>query len=301
MSFIKTYQLKEKFLLFRDFLNEFVAIKRTYYFIGVSLIVSILIILFSKPEFYVSSTLREADNFSEKKYSPSGIASEIFLGATSQQSGVFASYQANMYSYALAQQMWEQGWGLKVFGGGNIDPEYINKIPKNYRISDKIASLLLGYDLSKYYSAHDLQSYIISNFEITKTRGLDNIIIYTMTPNKDFAIQFMNALILETDKYAKIRLIKKSNEIISASYAQLATARNSSISSAISNTINSEYFKIANLENDMPYQLYIIDPPYSSAYPISPNITAIIFSNAIIFLFLSIFFSFVKKNREDLW
>ncbi|MDA8655531.1 hypothetical protein N9L78_02395 [Gammaproteobacteria bacterium] len=301
MSFIKKYQLKDKFFLFRDFFQEFVITKRTYYFIGASLILSILIIQFSKPEFYVSSTLREAENLSQQKFSTNSIASEIILGAGKQDSTIFGAFRANMYSYALAQRMWEQGWGSKVFGDGNMDPEYFNKISKNYKISDRIESFLLGYDLSRFYSAHDLQSYIAGRFEITRTKGLENIVIFTMTPNKEFAIQFMNALILETDRYAKNRLIKKSNEIISASYAQLATAKNTSITSAISSTINAEYFKIANLENDMPYHLYVIDPPYSSEYPISPDTTAIIFSNIIIFLFLSIFFSFVKKNREDLW
>ena len=72
-----------------------------------------------------------------------------------------------------------------------------------------------------------------------------------------------------------------AKEVISASYKQLASSRNSSISSAIATTINSEYFKIANLENDMPYHIYIIDPPHSSEYPISPNFIAIIFSNLI--------------------
>lgn len=301
MSFIKTYQIKEKFKLFREFLNEFLLIKRSLHAIGVSLIASILFINLSTPQFYVSSTLREAETSTQQKYSSGGLASEILLGATKNESGNFGSFKANMYSYALAQRMWEQGWGSKVFGDGNLDPEYFNKIPKKHKIIDRIASFFLGFDLYEFYSAHDLQSYINASYKLTKTKGLENVVVYSMTPNKDFAISFMSALILETDKYAKIRLIKKSKEIISASYEQLATSRNSSITSAISNTINSEYFKIANLENDMPYHLYIIDPPNSSEYPISPNFIAIIFSNIIIFLFLSIFFAFVKKNKEDLW
>ena len=301
MSFIKTYQIKEKFKFFREFLNEFFLIKRSLHAIGVSLIASILLINLSTPQFYVSSTLREAESSTQQKYSPGGLANEILLGATKNESGNFGSFKANMYSYALAQRMWEQGWGSKVFGDGNLDPKYFNKIPKKHKIIDRIASFFLGFDLYEFYSAHDLQSYINASYKLTKTRGLENVVVYSMTPNKDFAISFMSALILETDKYAKIRLIKKSKEIISASYEQLVSSRNSSITSAISNTINSEYFKIANLENDMPYHLYIIDPPNSSEYPISPNFIAIIFSNIIIFLFLSIFFAFVKKNKEDLW
>ena len=43
----------------------------------------------------------------------------------------------------------------------------------------------------------------------------------------------MNAVILETDQYAKERLILKSNEIISATYSQLAVSKNSMIASAL--------------------------------------------------------------------
>ena len=301
MSFVKTYQLKEKYKLFIDFLLEFVFIKRSLHAIGVSLVFSLIIIQFSNTEFYVSSTLREAESADQRSFSPSGLASEILLGANDKESGNFGSFKANMYSYALAQRMWEQGWGSKVFGNGDLDPEYFNQIPKKHKIIDRMASFFLGFELFEFYSAHDLQSYVESNYQLNKTRGLENINVFTMTPDKEFAISFMNALILETDKYAKVRLIQKSKGIIAASFEQLASSRNSSITSAIATTINSEYFKIANLENDMPYHLYIIDPPHSSEYPISPNFIAVIFSNTIIFLFLSIFFLFVKKNKEDLW
>lgn len=301
MSFIKTYQLKEKFESLIDFFHEFVLVKRSLHVIIASLIFSLLIIQFSTPEFYVASTLREAESSDQQSISAGGLASEILLGRTDSDSGNFGTFKANMHSYALAQRMWEQGWGSKVFGNGDEDIEYFNTIPKRHSALDRISAFLLGYELFQFYSAHDLQSYIKGNYKLDKTRGEENITVFTMTPDKEFAISFMNAVILETDKYAKTRLIQKSKEVISASYKQLSSSRNSSISSALATTINSEYFKIANLENDMPYHIYIIDPPHSSEYPISPNFIAIIFSNLIIFLFLSILFLFVKKNKEDLW
>ena len=66
-----------------------------------------------------------------------------------------------------------------------------------------------------YYSAHDLQSYIKGGFDLNKKRGSSNITLSALKSNKDFAIKFMNALIIETDNYAKESLILKSNEIIS--------------------------------------------------------------------------------------
>jgi len=302
MSFIKKLRVKERIGLSKDLLYELIFTKRSLQALGISLVFSFLIIQFSVPQFYVSSTLREAESPTDQQNIVVGGAAQAILGrASANTGGNFESFRSNMHSYALAQRMWDQGWGSRIYGNGDLDAEYFNAIPKNHKIGDKLAAFFLGYDLFKFYSAHDLQSYIQGSFNPSKPLGSSNIIVSTMTPDKDFAITFMNSLIIETDKYAKERLIQKSKEIIVSTYEQLATSKNSSIASALAGTINSEYFKIANLENDMPYHIYIIDPPHSSEYPVTPNIMAIIFSNAIIFFFLSIFISFIQKNKEDLW
>jgi len=302
MSIIKKYRVKEKFALLKDLFHEFILVKKSIYVLGLSLFFSFLIIQTTVPQFYVSSTIGEAQLTSggKQNFVVGGAAQAIF-GQGMSDNGSYETFRSNMYSYALAQRMWEQGWGSKVFGSGDLNPEYFNAIPKNHKFSSKFAAFLLGYDLFKFYSAHDLQSYIKASFESKKPTGSQNIVVSSMTSNKDFAIEFMNALILETDKYAKESLIKKSKEIISATFDQLAISKNSSIASALADTINSEYFKIANLENDMPYNIYIIDPPHSSEYPVTPNIFAITFSNLLIFFLLSIIYSFIQKNKEDLW
>ena len=64
---------------------------------------------------------------------------------------------------------------------------------------------------------------------------------------------------------------------------------------------NSEYFKIATLDNDLPYFISILDAPRSDPYPISPNLLYIILSNLIIFSFIGIFIEFFRKNKDDLW
>ncbi len=87
-------------------------------------------------------------------------------------SGSFENFKSNMHSYALAQRMWKKGWGSKVFGNGDLNEDYFNKIPKNHKISDKIAAFLLGYELFEFYSAHDLQAYIKSSFSAGKKKRL---------------------------------------------------------------------------------------------------------------------------------
>ena len=299
MSILKKINIKEKISISQEFFNELVFVKRSLHAVGASLLLSCLIVQISTPLFYVSSTLREAD-------APESTAMNIgsaktFLGASSDTSPASDKFISHMNSYLLAQRMWSRGWGSKIFGNGDMDEEYFNKISKRHTISDKFGALILGYDLYDYYSAYDLQGYIKGNISLTQRTNATNITISTKTEDKDLAIEFMNAVITETDQYTKERLILKSNEIISASFSQLAVSKNSAIASALASTINNEYFKIANLENDMPHLLYVIDPPHSSEYPVAPKVSAIFLSSAIIFLFASILFSFIQKNKEDLW
>ena len=299
MNFLKKFRAKDKFNLVIDFFYEYVFIKRSAFAFGASLIFSFFIIQTSVPQFSLSATLRDASSADQSSRVMIGGAQGIF-GGEPTLGGALQAFQSNMYSYALAKRMWNSGWGSRIYGNGEMDEEYFNKIPKRHQLSDRIASFLLGYNLNDYYSAHDLQSYIRS-YEINQERESGNITLSALKSNKDFSIEFMNALIIETDNYAKESLILKSKEIIASTYNQLAISKNSSIASALGNTINSEYYKIANLENDMPYHINIIDPPYSSEYPVTPNVPAITFSNIIIFIFLSILISFILKNKDDLW
>jgi hypothetical protein len=301
MNYIKKLRLKERIHVLEDFFYEYMFTKRSIYALGISLVFSFILIQNSTLQFNISSTLKDSGQASEMRAGLGGVAGQLMIGGDTSAGGSFGEFNLNMHSFALAQRMWQQGWGSKIYGNGDLDEEYFNKIPKGQQTSDRLAAYLMGYDLNKYYSAHDLQSYIKRNYAPDKKRGSQQITISTLHSDKEHAIEFMNALIIETDNYGKESLIQKSNEIIASTFKQLATSRNSSMSSALSSTINSEYFKIANLENDMPYHIDIIDPPHSSEYPVSPNITAIIFSNLITFFFLSILFSFFLKNKEDLW
>jgi hypothetical protein len=301
MSILKKFNIKEKISISQEFFNEFVLVKRSLYAIGASLLFSCFIVQISTPSFSVSASLREAETSSSTAMDMGAAAALFGVSVNADKSGPTDEFRSNMNSYFLAQRMWNKGWGSKIFGNGDMNEEYFNKIPKRHTILDRVGSFISGYDLHDYFSAYDLQGYIQSTIVVRQRINETNVLVSTQTENKDFAIEFMNAVILETDQYAKDRLILKSNEIISATYSQLAVSKNSMIAAALANTINSEYFKIANLENDLPHLLDVIDPPHSSEYPIAPKVSAIFFSSAIIFLFASILFSFIQKNKEDLW
>ena len=301
MSILKKFNIKEKISISREFFNELVFVKRSLHAFGASLLLSCIIVQISTPFFSVSSTLMHADSYSASTSMDMSAANALFGMVSNNESGSAEEFRSNMNSYFLAQRMWNKGWGSRIFGNGDMNEEYFNKIPKRHTISDRVRAFMSGYDLYNYFSAYDLQGYIQGTIEVRQRIGEKNIVLSTKTQNKNLAIEFMHAVILETDQYAKERLILQSNEIISATYSQLAVSKNSMIASALADTINSEYFKIANLENDLPHLLDIIDPPHSSEYPIAPKVSAIFFSSAIIFLFASILFSFIQKNKEDLW
>jgi hypothetical protein len=300
MSILKKFNIKEKISLSLEFFNELVFIKRSLHALGASLLLSCFLVITSTPSFYVSSSLMEADA-SPTPAMDMGTATTALFGAGDSKSGPADEFRANMKSYLLAQRMWNKGWGSKIFGNGDMNEEYFNKIPKSHTLIDRVVAFISGYDLYDYFTAYDLQGHIQDTIAVNQPLGNPNIVLSTKTKSKDFAIEFMNAVILETDQYAKERLISKSNEIIKATYTQLAVSKNSMIASALASTINSEYFKIANLENNLPHLLDLIDPPHSSEYPVAPKVSAIFLSSAIIFLFASILFSFIQKNKEDLW
>ncbi|MDC3379798.1 hypothetical protein OAW69_01160 [Gammaproteobacteria bacterium] len=301
MSILKKLNIKERISKSLEFFNELVFVKRSLHAFGASLLLSCIIVQTSTPFFSVSSTLMQADTSTTSTSMDLGAATALFGGASNDKAGPADEFRSNMNSYLLAQRMWNKGWGSKIFGNGDMNEEYFNKIPKRHTIPDRVVAFMSGYDLYDYFSAYDLQGFIQSTIEVPQRPAASNVVLLSKTQDKDFAIEFMNAVILETDQYAKERLILKSNEIISATYSQLAISKNSMIASALASTINSEYFKIANLDNDLPHLLDVIDPPHSSEYPIAPKVSAIFISNAIIFLFVSILFSFIQKNKEDLW
>lgn len=298
MNFLQKINIKEKSIIAKNFFFEFIWIKTSLYFAIASLFISIITIQFALPQFHVAATLREAETESGMAINQTGGGG--ILGLVGSEGNIFGEFRSNIYSYVVAKRMWEKGWGSQIYADGNKDIDF-NTIERNHTIGEKIGSLLVGYDLYDHYSPHDLQGFIGGSVFLDKEIKGTNITVSMMSDNQEFAIEFLNDIILEADQYAKEHLIARSKAVIAETYKQLAVSRNSAITSSLSGTINREYLKIATLENDLPYHIYFIDPPYSSEYPVSPKAPAIFLSYLIIFVFGSILFNFVRKNKDDLW
>ena len=302
MSFLKKYNIRNKINDLKIFFIDYVYIKSSVYMIAASIIVSLVVIQVTPAKFYVSATLRETQVTETQGVNIQGNSTvSSLLSLQGSDSNTFNEFNSNLHSYILAQRMWDKGWGEVIFGEQNEDNAEPGKFRKKHKISERLSAFFLGYKLFEYYSPNDLQEYIQGTVFAEKAIQGTNITVYMMAEDKDFALAFLDDLIIETDRYAKEHLIAKSKAIISGTFDQLAVSKNASITASLSATINSEYFKIASLENDMPYHIYFIDPPHSSEYPVTPNIAATFVSSFIIFLFLSIAYSFTHKNKEDLW
>jgi len=298
MNFLKRFDIKGKFSLLKEFFYDYVW-KKSLLNLGIaSIIFSLGFIQFTIPQFYISTTLRESESISTN--GPSGSGAQALFSMASSEGGIYNEFRSNLYSYVVAQRMWEEGWGARIFAAGN-ETEDTNKIVRRHTTSENISSFLLGYDLYDYYSPHDLQEYIAGKVSITKEIKGTNITVSMMTRDQAFGLKFLNELILVADKYAKEYLMLKSQAIIEGSLKQLAVSRNSAITASLAATINGEYLKIATLENDMPYHIYFIDPPYSSEYPVYPSTFTIFLSNFIIFIISSIMFHFIRDNKDNLW
>ena len=300
MNFLKRFDIRGKLSILKTFFYDYVW-KKSLLNLGIASIIFILGILqFTIPKFYISTTLRESESSSSPANGGFGAGAQAILSLNPSEGNAYLEFRSNLYSYVVAQRMWQEGWATQIYANGDKTKD-INKIEKRHTISENISSFLLGYDLYDYYSPHDLQAYIAGKVSINKKIRGTNITVSMMTRDQAFGLKFLNELILVADKYAKEYLMLKSQAIIEGTQKQLAVSRNSAITASLSASINKEYLKIAILENDMPYHIYFIDPPYSSEYPVSPNTFAIFFSNFIIFVIASIMFHFIRDNKDDLW
>jgi hypothetical protein len=300
MNFLKKFDAKGKTGLLIEFFYDYVWKKSTLYLGIASIIFSIGFIQTITPQFYISATLRESQSTPSSGSSTGGGASAILSLTSATETDAIGEFKSNLYSYAVAQRMWEKGWATKIYAGGDKEKDP-NKIDRRHKVSVKISSFLLGYELYDYYSPHDLQDFITGNISMSNKVGEKNYTFSMMTDDQTFGLNFINDLILEADKYSKEYMILKSQALIEGTQKQLAVSRNSAITSSLAMTINGEYLKIATLDNDLPYHIYFVDPPYSSEYPVSPNSFAIFFSNFIIFIISSIMFHFIRDNKDDLW
>ena len=302
MSFLKKINLPEKTAIAKSFLDSYIWTKLSLYFFIASLVFSIALIQSSVPSFYVGATLRENEAVSvgNMQSASGGGALSILGGGDTGRNATFNEFRSNVFSYVVAKKMWDKGWAQKIFAGGRTDID-VSKIEKGHGLSSRLKAFILGYELGNYFTARDLYSYINNVVQVSKEIKGTNISVFMYTDDREFAREFIDDIIRVTDQHAKDDEVARSKVTIEGTLKQIAVSKNSAITASLASTVNNEYYKIAATDNELPYHIYFIDPAYATEVPVSPNPPAIILSNLIIFIFISLLISFVRKNHEDLW
>lgn len=290
------FNLKEIFDSSKDFLQTYVLIKFSAKAIALSFLFSILLLLLSNPQFSISATLLE-----NKEQQQGSELEGVFTRLQRQDSNLYQKFRANVYSSATAKDLWIKGWGSKLFDPNN-NFEDGEKILKPQGIFTRFSAFLLGYDLNPYYTHLDLKSYIAGKVNIRKApRSADFTVMMLTGGDKDLTRKFIYDLIISADNDAKQKALAVSRARIKSAMNELKNPKNSLVNNGLSSILNSEYFKVASLSNDLPYYVYFVDLPNASEHPVSPNPAAIFFADMIIFLIFGVLYSYIKKNKEELW
>ena len=268
--------------------------KRSLRVCSVFLFLGLIFILFSSPKFLIESTLIEnRAGFSGQSL---GGLSDIIQLSDEGGSEYYEKFTSSLYSVSTAERLWEMGWGNIIYA--NNDAKDQNKIRKPIGITSRLGSIFLGYPLRKYYSPLDLKSYISRNVVVRKfSRNSKKIIVTMITADKEFGIKFLNDVIIQGDYVVKEHELTTAQARTNALTKQLVKSKNSIVSNALSSLLNTQYYTLASLENDLPYSVYFIDYPNSEEKPISPNIPLVLFCLVLIGLVSSTTYSFFSKNE----
>ena len=284
---------------FKKFILEYCLTKTVLVMALFSFIFSTVVLFNSTPVFHITSVVLPVNQQPQNQTSASQFAQLLTSAGTTQGAKHDTKFSSSVRSADTAIMLWDK-WSLQIF---NSDPKNkdSNKIVQEHKLLDRLMSWIGGYELPMYFAYHDLQTYIRNKVKINTDLYGYEVMVHMYSSNTDFAINFLDDVIRTGDLVAKNFEIKKSRANISALTRDLASLKNSSMTSAFSDRINSEYYKIATLDNDLPYFYSVLDAPRSSPYPISPNMLFILLSNLIIFSFLGMFIEFFQKNKDDLW
>lgn len=244
----------------------------------IALIIGIIYTFSLTPKFHVISTITSSDEQSASLQSTQNIFSTI-LGANSSTS--VDRFFDTMFSTAVAQKMWDNGYN-EIFFSSNFDPEtnkYLRGEPSNW---DRIRSFILNYEINREITPLDLKNSFNSSIEIDQEIGSSNFTISAVTSDPKLYMQLLLDLINTGDSVVKQDKLRYSQQTIDFLTEQLRVVNDVDIKKSLINSIKQEHLEIALLTNDLPYSLKIVDKPYYSGHPISPNLQ-----------FIYIFFSFI--------
>tara|TARA_Y100000590_G_scaffold138186_1_gene158200 strand:+ start:33820 stop:34722 length:903 start_codon:yes stop_codon:yes gene_type:complete len=286
--------IKDLFLEFIQILKE--NLKSLLFSTFIALLVGIIWSNFLTPQFHVSAKIGPNINAENQQMSASSSSLiSSFLGGGSASDDDMSNIQTSMYSYPVAERMWEIGYA-DIFFGNNFDQEKELYLRINPSIWEKIGAWILGYNLNLEIGPKDLKDLTISKVKFLKTDFDPNVTLSIMTSSPEKYKDFLTSLIKATDDYLKEEKLSYSNQQIVFLSQQSAVTKDVDIRKALINSIKSKYLDVALLSNDLPYSHRIIDEPFISDKPLSPNLPFIYIFFAFIGFSANLIIIYVRKK-----
>lgn len=285
--------------IIRSFLKDYFFKKSTVTLALIATFTAIIYIKFVTPEFLISTELTVSEETSNaSNLEQRSITSILTLSANNRPQDEF---MVNAYSISNAKYLWDLGYPKEIYA--SLYNESSNSFkPKKVTFLDRLASIIVGYDIKNKLEVTDLQNFIRSKVKISSDELTKIINIRMQYHDPELAKRFMYDLIVGADVVAKNYVLNKSESRVSKILDDLNTSQHPQvIKEGLVDLVNRNLFKITSAESDAPLSINFIQEPVSSQNPVFPRPYLIIFSFIFVILGLSFLLKFLSRNKNELY
>jgi len=238
--------------------------------------------LFLTPEYLITAKIGPNINSEEPVMSSTSTSLiSSFLGAGSSNSDDISYMKTAMFSFPVAKKLWDLGYAEIIYKN-NYDEETKIYIRGKPSFMERLAALVLGYDINLEIGPKDLKNTINSKVKFITSEFDPNVTLLITTSTPQIYNDFLASLIKATDDYLKEEKLTYATQQIDFLTNQALVAKDVDIKKALIGSIKSKYLDVALLSNNLPYSHRVIDEPSFSEKPISPSLP-----------FICIFFTFI--------
>jgi len=247
------------------------------------LVLGIVYSLFLVPKFQVEAHITSNDNSYNSSSADSAFTD--LLGFDEKRTKIDDLVSA-LTTYKTAKVLWDKGYS-NTFYKNSYDEEKDIYINNNIPFSQTLQAFILGYEMDKSIGPRQLKQLIKGQVKITKEK--DSILISFVTTEPLVYKKLLEDLLREADNMLKDEELAYANSQLLYLSSKVKEVTEKDIRRSLIDAIKQQHLSIAFLSNDLPYSLNIIEDPYVSQNPVSPNLTFIY----ILFIFIGFTVSFL--------
>ncbi len=241
-----------------------------------SLFIGFIYSLFLVPQFKVEAHITSNDN--SYSSSPNDSAFTNLLGFDEKRTKIDDLVSA-LTTYKTANVLWGMGYS-DTFFKQSFDESSGTYLNNNIPIDQSLQSFILGYEIDKTIGPRQLKNLIKSGIKIKKDS--DSLLISFTTTQPKVYKALLEDLLKEADNLLKREELAYANSQLDYLSKKVIGITEKDIRRSLLDAIKQQHLSIAFLSNDLPYSLNIIEDPYISQNPTSPNLMFIY----IIFIFI---------------